>query len=110
MAETYMHMFLCCSTGVLKIKISKCRTDRCTIETETVNPLAVQWLVFGSFIAGVQVQALVWELRSHKPGSAPPPPPQKIQIELNKCNWQLPFCAADVGIFGLQVHSYYHPH
>lgn len=108
MAEIYTHMFLCCSTGVLKIKISKCRTDRCRIETETVNSRAVWWLVFGSFIAGVQVQALVWDPTSQ--AVLPPPLPRKIQIELNKCNWQLPFCAVDVGIFGPQVHSYYHPH
>ena len=30
------------------------------------NPLAVQWLGFGTFTAGVLVRSLVGELRSHK--------------------------------------------
>ena len=34
---------------------------------ESRNSLAVLWLGLGSFTAGVQVQSLVRELRSHKP-------------------------------------------
>jgi len=41
-----------------------------TTSGEGINFLAVQWLEFGAFTLGAQVQSLVRELRSYKLGTS----------------------------------------
>ena len=58
-------------TGNLTIVILSCVLVADAKYAHLWNSLAVQWLRLGTFIAGVRIQSLVGELRSHKPrGSA----------------------------------------
>ena len=55
--------------------------------TDSGNPLVVQWLRLGPPVPGVWVQPLVRELRSHMPHGQTASPPQKKTITQKKyCN------------------------